>query len=146
MKRIVTVSLALLIVLGMLGSAVAGNYVGAAKCKMCHQIQYKSWSETKHAKAFEALKGAEQSDPKCVKCHVTNSAANPGVQCEACHGAGSDYMKMAIMKNRDEAVKAGMVVPTEATCKGCHNPEAGAQFKGFNFGEAVKKVHEHKAK
>ena len=82
----------------MVGTVWAANYVGAAKCKMCHQIQFKSWETTKHAKAFDALKGAEQTNAKCVKCHTTGSADIKGVQCEACHGAGSDYMKMQIMK------------------------------------------------
>lgn len=147
MKKGFAISLVLFIVLGLVGSAMAGSYVGAAKCKMCHQIQFKSWSETKHAKAFEGLPAASQGDAKCLKCHTTGTAENKGVQCEACHGAGSDYMKMAVMKNRDEAVKAGLVVATEATCKTCHNPDAGAQFKGFNFAEYSKKgIHEHKPK
>ena len=98
-------------------------YVGADKCKMCHKVQYTSWEETTHAKALEQAKAS--ADPafeaRCLDCHATNSdEALPGVQCEACHGPGSDYKKMSIMKDRDQAVANGLVVPTQETCNGCH--------------------------
>jgi hypothetical protein len=98
-------------------------YVGADKCKMCHKVQYNSWTETIHAKATDAAKGS--TDPafeaKCLGCHATNSdEALAGVQCEACHGPGADYKKMSIMKDRDSAVANGLVIPTQATCDGCH--------------------------
>ena len=47
----------------------------------------------------------------------------PGVQCEACHGAGADFKKMSIMKDRDAAVANGLVIPTQATCDGCHKDD-----------------------
>ena len=31
-------------------------YAGAAKCKMCHKVQYASWEQTSHAKATDAAK------------------------------------------------------------------------------------------
>jgi hypothetical protein len=98
-------------------------YVGAEKCKMCHKVQYSSWLETTHAKALDAAKGS--TDPAfeaaCLDCHATNSDESlAGVQCEACHGAGADFKKMSIMKDRDAAVANGLVVPTQATCDGCH--------------------------
>ena len=98
-------------------------YVGADKCKMCHKVQYTSWEETTHAKALEQAKAS--ADPafeaRCLDCHATNSdEALPGVQCEACHGPGSDYKKMSIMKDREQAVANGLVVPTQETCDGCH--------------------------
>ncbi|HUJ79410.1 MAG TPA: multiheme c-type cytochrome, partial [Nitrospiria bacterium] len=52
-------------------SGEAPAYVGVAKCKICHSKQFKVWSDSKHTKAFEALKPAEQKDPKCLGCHVT---------------------------------------------------------------------------
>ena len=98
-------------------------YVGAEKCKMCHKVQYNSWLETSHAKALDDAKGS--TDPafeaKCLDCHATNSDESlAGVQCEACHGAGADFKKMSIMKDRDTAVANGLQVPTQATCDGCH--------------------------
>ncbi|MEE4273850.1 MAG: multiheme c-type cytochrome [Thermoanaerobaculales bacterium] len=109
-------------------NADAGDhaYVGAEKCKMCHKVQYGSWVETTHAKSTEVAKAS--TDPafedKCLGCHATNSdEALAGVQCEACHGAGADFKKMSIMKDRDAAVANGLVIPTQATCDGCHKDD-----------------------
>jgi hypothetical protein len=106
-------------------SASAGDhaYVGAAKCKMCHKVQYASWEETTHAKSTEHAKAS--TDPAftadCLKCHATNASEElPGVQCEACHGPGADFKKMSIMKDRDAAIANGLVIPSQATCDGCH--------------------------
>jgi len=123
------------------------QYVGDAKCKMCHSKQFKSWETTKHAKAYEALKEADLKKDECVGCHTTGYKKSTdllkGVQCEACHGAGSDYKNMNIMKDKAKAVEAGLIMPTEETCKTCHN-EKSPTFKGFKFEEAKKTgVHEH---
>ena len=106
-------------------SAQAGDheYAGAAKCKMCHKVQYASWEGTKHAKATETAKAGTEREwgADCLKCHATNASEDfPGVQCEACHGPGNDYKKMSIMKDRDAAIANGLVIPTQATCDGCH--------------------------
>lgn len=63
------------------------TYVGAASCKKCHLKQYKSWAETKMAKAFNTLKAGEAKESKekakldvakdytkeekCLQCHTT---------------------------------------------------------------------------
>ncbi len=128
MKRFSVVLVAVM-VLAAAGMAVAGDhgYVGAAKCKMCHKVQYTSWEQTTHAKAFDAAKGS--TDPaydaaKCTACHATNhDEAMPGVQCEACHGAGADYKKMSVMKDREAAIANGLIIPTQETCNGCHKDD-----------------------
>jgi hypothetical protein len=103
------------------------EFVGATKCKTCHNSTkkgkiYDKWLETDHAKAFETLaseaslklakeKGIEdpQKADECLKCHVTGHgvkaellgkkyAVEEGVTCESCHGAGGDYLKMSTMK------------------------------------------------
>jgi hypothetical protein len=94
-------------------------YIGSNNCRKCHMKQYKSWAETKMAKAFEHLKPgvaaeAKQaagldpdkdytSDAACLPCHTTgygkeggfvDIATTPdlaGVGCEMCHGAGGSY-------------------------------------------------------
>lgn len=143
-------------------------YVGAEKCKMCHNspakgAQFSKWVESKHAKAFailateEAKKiaaGKRIADPQkaseCLKCHVTGHGApaarlidkykvTDGVGCESCHGAGGAYWKMDVMKDRAKSVAAGMIVPGEKTCTGCHNAESPT-FKGFDFATAIAKV------
>lgn len=146
----------------------AHAYVGAEKCKMCHNaptkgMQFTKWSESKHAQAFAVLatedakkvaaaKGIAdpQKAPECLKCHVAGHGAPAemlkdkykaadGVSCEACHGPGADYWNMAVMKDRAKAVAAGMTVPTEETCKTCHNAESPT-FKGFDYAVMLAKI------
>ena len=154
----------LVLALALPAHAEGHKYVGAEKCKMCHNspakgAQFTKWSESKHAKAFatlgteEAKKAAQakgiadpQKAPECLKCHVAGHGAaadmlgekykmEEGVTCEACHGPGGDYMAMAVMKDHAKAVAAGMMEPTEETCKKCHNAESPT-FKEFNFATA----------
>jgi len=129
------------------GVALSADYIGAAKCKMCHKTEYASWETLAHAKAFDRLKGDEASKPECLKCHATGGKADlPGVQCEACHGPGSDYKAMNVMKDQAAAIAAGLILPDEKTCLGCHTGAPHDQ-KPFNFAEAkTKGVHEKKAK
>ena len=99
------------------------EYVGAAKCKMCHKVQYASWEQTTHAKATDAAKASTEREysADCLQCHATNASEEmPGVQCEACHGPGNDYKKMSIMKDRDASIANGLIIPTQETCDGCH--------------------------
>lgn len=161
MKRMMMVTLVLLALVALFaGSAMSQakpTFVGADKCKMCHKDNYTSWAETKHAKAFAALKPEEQKKPECVKCHMTGSTAEnvalEGVQCEACHGAGSEYKKPTIMskaKFADKAagmkaaVAAGLVMPTAETCIKCHTKEGNPNFKEFDFAKMKGQVHPKK--
>ncbi len=133
----------------------AHDYVGNSKCKMCHKGEKKgmiweNWLETKHANAMECLDAekGEDKNPECLKCHTTGFGTATGynpeapdenfanVGCETCHGPGADYKSIKVMKDRDLAVAAGMIVPTEETCTACHN-EASPTFKGFNYEEAL---------
>lgn len=130
------------------------EYIGAAKCKMCHNkpatgAQYKIWSESKHAHAMESLKGDEKTNPTCLGCHSTAAAVgedlvatltvDEGVSCESCHGPGSAYKSNTIMKDREKALAKGMIIPNEAVCLACHN-EKSPNYKGFNYDEYVKKI------
>jgi Cytochrome c554 and c-prime len=154
----------------------AHQYVGADKCKMCHMSeakgnQYGVWMKSTHAKAYETLAGEKalaiakekglakppQETAECLGCHVTGSGKpaemfaasfkkEQGVSCESCHGPGSDYMKMNIMKDQAAAVAAGLIMPDEKTCTGCHNDKSPT-FKGFVFKEAFAKIaHPNPAK
>jgi hypothetical protein len=131
------------------------KFVGAKKCKTCHEKkdignQYDWWADSAHAKAFETLandqakKWAEErglGDPQqvddCVKCHVTAHGVpdtqvsrkfdrTAGVQCESCHGAGKDYRKKKVMIDRDLAVSKGLVLQSAEVCTTCHNDESPA--------------------
>jgi hypothetical protein len=146
----------------------AHNYVGAEKCKMCHNspakgAQFTKWTESKHSKAYQTLASEEakkiaaaknipdpQKADECLRCHVAGHGApaakltdkykvEDGVSCEACHGPGGDYWKMDVMKDKAKAQAAGLVIPDEKTCTGCHNQESPT-FKGFDFKEAHAKI------
>jgi hypothetical protein len=147
---------------------VVHKFVGATKCKMCHNSpakgdQFKIWSGSKHAKAFEVLATAEadsvakklgvdkpQTSDKCLGCHLTGFAApadakaatysaTEGVGCEACHGPGSDYMAMSVMKDKKAAIAAGLVIPDEKTCVTCHNDKSPT-YKTFVMADFLKKI------
>lgn len=110
--------------------AAGATYLGVAKCKMCHPKQHKTWEAMKHAKAFEQLIGDEQKDPECLKCHTTGfgkggydpakaaeeNAKFANVQCESCHGPGSEHMKAP-----KEQKKATIHLRT-SECSVCHDP------------------------
>ena len=143
------------------------KYVGAQKCKMCHNSeekgkQFTKWTESLHSKAFATLQGPEamkygkehniadpSKEPKCLKCHATAAGVDAtliagltmeeGVSCETCHGPGSAYKSIPVMKDQAQSIKNGLIVPTEALCKKCHNPES-PNYKTFDFATFSAKI------
>jgi hypothetical protein len=133
--------------------------------------QYGEWEKGDHAKAFETLKsddaleiakkagiaGPPSEAKECVKCHATAFGLKPaqlwrgkplkvsdGIQCESCHGPGSEYKKKKTMSNHEKAVAAGMWEPgkDEAICTACHNDESPTwdPQKKFDFEASKKKI------
>ncbi len=151
------------------------KYVGVKKCSICHKLeakgnQYGQWLATDHAKAFKTLStvqaketaakagvsGSPDQAPQCLKCHVTafgvdaslldeGFSKEDGIQCEACHGAGGDYKSISVMKDKEQAIAAGLVMPTKEVCIKCHNPES-PNYKEFNFDEFYKKIAHPRSK
>lgn len=131
------------------------EYVGEAKCKLCHKDVHASWSTTKHAKAYTVLSDEEKKKPECVKCHITGTTAAgdmlEGVQCEACHGPGSEYKSATIMNKKKWAAdpagqlklaqEKGLIIPTAENCVRCHTKEGNPNFKEFNFEKMQPMVH-----
>jgi len=149
------------------------TYIGASRCKMCHSTeksgaQYKIWQKGPHAKAFETLQTAEADSiakakgleaaaaeaPECLTCHVTafgepaevrgdKLGNEEGVGCEECHGPGSEYYKMSVMKKlyagEIEPATVGLVEPTAELCKTCHN-EKSPTYKPFDFKTFAAKI------
>ncbi|MCX7702214.1 MAG: hypothetical protein N2039_15165 [Gemmataceae bacterium] len=96
------------------------RYVGSEACKDCHQAEYESWDESRHAGAYPTLWEHPKSkpphnrefDPECVICHtvgygymtgfrdnksgytdVEKSKHLLGVGCETCHGPGGLHVE-----------------------------------------------------
>ena len=94
-------------------------------------------------------------DAKCLKCHSTAGSIDKsliasltveeGVSCESCHGPGSVYKSMKIMKSRELCLENGLILPVEEVCKKCHNAESPT-FKSFNFEESIAKIAHPKPK
>jgi len=143
-------------------TAPGPHYVGSYACGSCHQgptmgYQLSLWRLGPHARAYAVLatpKAAEiarkmgvgeepQRAPACLKCHVTGGGTPPavaktfditeGVGCESCHGAGSEHVAEAVMRDGLGAKKAGLEPVTRQTCAGCH---ARAHGKPFDFARA----------
>jgi len=125
-------------------------YVGVRTCAACHDgkgmgHQFSRWLASKHATAYAVLADPQakkiaqlsgipqepQESPMCLGCHATGAHAEAwekdekffaeeGVQCEKCHGPGSEYIDEAVMMNREAAEKAGLVMPAVQDCMGCH--------------------------
>ena len=144
--------------------AADAQYVGAKKCMMCHKSekrgnQWAKWSAGPHAKAYETLKSEESKaiaekmgiadatkDDKCLKCHVTahgvaaakkaaTFSPEEGVGCEVCHGPGSLYKSMSVMKALaagTQDAKAVEFKKGKETCVSCHNEESPT-YKPFDF-------------
>ncbi|MCK4993004.1 MAG: hypothetical protein KAS29_21045 [Bacteroidales bacterium] len=150
----ITVFLSLAIFACTVLTAQNFKYIGASKCKMCHNKpdkgeQYNIWAAGPHAKAMESLSAEEAKDPKCLKCHstvghidaslVASIKVEEGVSCESCHGPGSAYKGASIMKSQELSLAKGLILPAEAVCVTCHNEES-PDFKGFDYAEYSAKI------
>jgi hypothetical protein len=108
------------------------EYVGVANCSRCHAEEARLWGETAHARAVEPLVAKQASaDPRCLRCHVTGIGhpsgwaggdALSGVQCEACHGPGSDHVAAP-------APGYGELPADGSGCVACHTIETSPDFR-----------------
>ncbi len=146
------------------------KYVGVKTCGMCHRTakqgeQLKIWQNSKHSKAYETLKTDEANKiakekgfktpavetKECLECHATawqkdapveaKFSVEDGVQCETCHGPGSDYKSFSIMKNRDKAIANGLILHEDKAkfCETCHNKKSPT-FKSFDYDKMWAKI------
>ena len=110
------------------------SFLTAEACKQCHQREYATWAESKHAHAMQTLVDKQADfNPDCINCHVvgfkkkggfvdnasTHTLAN--VQCESCHGPGARHVANPGVPYG----KAG-----QPSCLQCHTHE---QSPSFNF-------------
>ena len=149
----------------------ARYYVGEKKCRACHggyaaDSSFNVWRLSAHARAYSVLTLPEafdiaelsgisvhpQKSPVCLGCHTTAPTSEDweldegvhredGVQCEACHGPGSEYMFSEIKKNPQKAMEAGLLMPVEEDCMVCHIEKgthvAIVKSKKFDFKTAM---------
>jgi len=147
------------------------KYVGVKMCAPCHRTEKQGnqlaiWQSSKHAEAYKVLESdaskeiakkkglskAPAESPECLKCHVPqhdveaaliSKTFDPkdGVQCESCHGPGSDYKSLSVMKDRTKALAAGMVLAKDdpKLCQNCHNEESPT-FKAFDYKKMWEKI------
>lgn len=147
------------------------GYIGADACGVCHKTEKQGkqldiWKNSNHAKAYETLLTDEadkiaasmgESTPaskneKCLRCHTSGYNVEAeligkkfkiedGVQCETCHGPGSEYKDMKTMKSRDESIKKGLIIHEDKKdlCINCHNAESPT-FVAFNYEEMWDKI------
>lgn len=149
------------------------GYIGAKACGMCHSkekdgAQLKIWQESRHAKAYETLNSEEADNislelygkkaietEECLVCHTSGYNAEAtligkkfkledGVQCETCHGPGSEYKSLKIMKDREQSVANGLKIfnsenEVKDICITCHNEESPT-YVAFNFEEMWQQI------
>jgi YVTN family beta-propeller protein len=126
------------------------KYAGALACGACHGARsgsraYATWRLSRHADAYATLgtprsreiarqmgvTGDPQSSSRCLGCHTTGGGEPPGrflesfdpaqgVQCESCHGPGSEYMAQAVMLDPVAAADGGLREIDRVVCAGCH--------------------------
>jgi len=162
MKRItavVTVFCVLVLFTQEIHAQGKAKYVGVKMCAPCHRGAAKGsqadiWEKSAHAKAYKTLETPEadkiakekgittaaKDSPACLKCH-TVGGGKEGVTCEACHGPGSEYKSMPVMKDRAKAIAAGLILASNdpKVCETCHNAESPT-YKKFTYAASWDKI------
>lgn len=149
---------------GMYRPTVEPYYVGDEVCGTCHTEKHSEWAQTAHAGAWATLMANPGAAPYCFPCHSVGYAGPAGnsgfdevpiakfenVQCENCHGPGSEHItnpiniQMGLSFNVDvcgqchegghhpyvdqwsqslhsfDPYTAAHGAPTRGGCQGCH--------------------------
>lgn len=120
------------------------HYVGGAACTSCHADAHSFWQKTEHARAYETLTSEHKEfNLDCVGCHVTGYNRPGGstvthvtgltdVQCESCHGPGSQHVESG------GDTKLITLTPAESTCRSCHH--APHVSDDWDLSQAWKKI------
>jgi hypothetical protein len=116
-------------------------FVGAISCKKCHEVNYRNWLKTKHAKASQTIAASPKyAQEECLICHSTGygkigeyaTVADipfylKGVQCEACHGEGKGHPEKGKIERK----------VTLGACRNCHTKD---QSPTFNYMAYLEKI------
>ncbi|HID75817.1 MAG TPA: hypothetical protein EYP56_07450 [Planctomycetaceae bacterium] len=133
-----------------------GAYVGSQKCQSCHEVSYRVWRKSGHARAWRTLVHLDPPrthDPECVSCHVVgwnpeyyypyetgfwSEEKTPelvDVGCESCHGPGEAHVKaemgsdLALQRKLQQAVTLTLEDAKKQQCITCHDGENSPDFK-----------------
>lgn len=116
-------------------------FVGAITCKKCHEVNYRNWLKTKHAKASQTIVASPRyAQEECLMCHSTGYGKMgdyatveeipfylQGVQCETCHGEGRRHPGKGKIERK----------VTLGTCRNCHTKD---QSPTFNYVAYLEKI------
>jgi hypothetical protein len=116
-------------------------FAGAISCKRCHEVNYRNWLKTKHAKASQTIAASPKyAQGECLMCHSTGYGKMgeyatvsevpfylQGVQCEACHGEGKGHPEKGGMERK----------VTLGICRNCHTKD---QSPAFNYIAYLEKI------
>jgi len=116
-------------------------FAGAISCKRCHEVNYRNWLKTKHARASQTIAASPKyAQEECLMCHSTGYGKMgeyitvseipfylQGVQCEACHGEGKDHPEKGAVKRK----------VTLGICRNCHTKDRSPTF---NYGAYLEKI------
>jgi hypothetical protein len=109
------------------------TYVTSAACSQCHVAEYMKWANGPHAHATDPLPPRwVEFEASCLDCHATGStpttattkletARLQSVQCEQCHGPGSNHVAKP-------GKGYGRVASMQSACAACHTSETSPNF------------------
>ncbi|MCB0284444.1 MAG: DUF1513 domain-containing protein [Calditrichaeota bacterium] len=152
--------------------AAGNKYVGVHVCNDCHgkisgnQI-YGKWHNSAHAKAYVTLSSEQsaqiakqmgvaepaQQSEICLQCHTTGFGESEelfensfdkmlGVQCESCHGKGSDHVMQVSDASHLSDYSSSFQKTDQEVCVKCHTP--GIHGKNFDYQSMYKKINHSK--
>jgi hypothetical protein len=120
---------------GMVG--YANVETGQTVCGNCHAQPQAMWSGTNHSHAWESLQESGHAQEFCEGCHTVselgNAATEPSgytstgsarfedVQCESCHGAGSEHMSDPASSQPTPSLAVLATDGSYLNCAECHN-------------------------
>ncbi|HTL06077.1 MAG TPA: cytochrome c3 family protein [Gemmatimonadales bacterium] len=121
-----------------LASGLLGYYSVNAKqttCGNCHAGHQRDWATSHHSNAFADLVGSGHMAPACQGCHTVsekgNGLPNPAgwsvkqdsayydVQCESCHGPGTEHVKLTEDRTKWPLARLTLTIANKS-CAACH--------------------------
>ena len=111
------------------------KYVGAAKCKMCHNSetagqQYKIWAASLHANSMKLL-SSEKALDYAKKNNISDPAKEP--KCLNCHSTFGPANSSLIDEEVEVTVNEGV------SCESCHGPGSAYKTKSIMLDSAKSK-------